>query len=135
MLTREQLINGKHVGIHKNEQPLKGYKTVNCPKLIPTWFGQKVEYKKEMIELTIPVGAKIVRSKIYDENNWFDDGDYLINTSLRTDHAVVTNMTNFNCCSFYDPYFSYTLNKHVYPKNYFSENLNRHDEPGIHFDI
>src|SRR4029079_14145321 len=134
MLTREQLISGKHVGVYKNEEPLKGYKTVNCPKLIPTWFGEKVEYKQKNIELTIPVGATIVRSECRVDMSFFDDDVDLVNPSLSTDRAIVTKMpTNYShCYSLYDPYFSYSLNKSITPKN-FSKDLYTHDLPGIHF--
>lgn len=137
-LTEQEFKAGNKIGIYHTTYPITGYKKIKCSYIEESWKGEIKKYVPAIAELKIPENSTIVRAREYDE---FFDIYSDANEEVRTDRAIVTNITPYEdikydkCYSLYDNSFTYKINKIIKPKNYFNIDENTQQGAGIHFFI
>ena len=156
-ITREEFNSGKVTGIHTVEEPIKGFKRVDCA--CSFFFNKKTKTVEAIAELEMPTASTIVRSyrTLIDDNG--SSHDY-VNDKVRTDRAIVKNIEprdkdfvkkiktadmNFifnrmfnsiddcDCYSMYNRKFKYKKGQEVTPKHKFNDDTTVECTSGIHF--
>lgn len=140
IITREELLNGNKIGIHRiTDKPIIGYKAA--------FYSLKNEIQEFwnpcLLEVEIPIGALVVKA--------IDNIDYekkKIAGSLRTDKLFVKSIEGidfydkhvhkqlssdeYKCRSFWYHDFEYT-SQEMHPKHPLSLSLMNDCESGLHF--
>lgn len=150
-LTKTELLNGNHIGIHKVEEPITGFKKIlcACDEILSLPFGQKnTPVEKEMIaEVVIPKDATVIRPERYrDEYEIYKGYAEGPSNKLRTDNAIVkriihpepirdyfANFSKCACRSMWDNSYKYTVGKEHVPQYPFDRNVREENSSGIYF--
>jgi hypothetical protein len=138
ILTHEELIGCNRSGIYDVGIPIIGYKKVRYRTLSSLTIIPYYIQNYAIVELEIPIGAKIVRPF-----SRYDSYEQIHNPShkLRTDKAIVTNIYWSDLTEISDPceFYSYFDERFKYVKgrehvpNYFNDDVTQELCSGIHF--
>lgn len=147
-ISRNELVGGNIVGVHKVEEPVVGFKKIICRcQNEPIWtifgmvdmgplFGPNGDIEA-VATVEIPTGSSIVRSntKYGVPSNKLRTDKMKVNDIETTSRRFLPNLlsrtTNCECFSYHDRNFIYKKND-IHTSN-LCTNLYEECEPGLHF--
>ena len=144
--TEQELRSGNEFGIHKVQQPITGYKKIQCDCPRSNFFAWLNDGKtiNPIAELEIPTNATIIRPLVTTKSS-FSAPESHISTKLRTDVAITKkikpvslfalmfNPSNCRCYSLIDNNYEYSVGKEQKPIKDFDDDVSTGCTSGIHF--
>lgn len=156
-LIREELLAADEIGIHKLDEPLTGYKMVECVCQKKSMFGRFMQYfnfqQKERTEktdgiatLNIPSGATVVRPSTYSFPSEDSPEEFIRvpSRSIRTDKMFVekiepttkkifSSLENCRCYSLRDENYEYKVGELHRPIEPLDEDIYKECTNGLYF--